>query len=136
MLNVRDMTVDDLDRVEDEWQRGLYRNMLEQKLGPAVVIEDRDGIVAMGGAVIIWPGVAEIWFRLIRKDHLFSLMKELKRLLEVGAKHFKVWRIQACVESKFDKGCKFAEFFGFEKEGILRKHNYNKADNVMYARLF
>lgn len=130
------MTVDDLDLVEDDWQRGLYRNMLLKNLGPAVVIEDQDGIVCMCGAVIIWPGVAEIWFRLIRVDHLFSLIRELRRLLKVGVKHFKIWRIQACVESKFAKGCRFAEVMGFEREALLKKHSYEGKDNIMYARLF
>jgi len=129
------MTVDDLVLVDDDWQRGLYRNMLLQKLGPAVVIEDRDGIVCMGGAVIIWPGVAEVWFRLIRVNHLLSLIKELRRLLNVGVKHFELWRIQACVESKYEKGCKFAEFMGFEREALLKKHSYQGKDNIMYARL-
>ena len=130
------MTVDDLELVEDDWQRGLYRNMLLQNLGPAVVIEDRDGIVCLCGTVIIWPGVAEAWFRLIRVDNLRPLVREVRRLLKVGARHFKVWRIQAVVESKFEKGCKFAEFMGFEREALLKKHSYEGKDNIMYARLF
>jgi L-amino acid N-acyltransferase YncA len=130
------MTVDDLDLVAEDWQRALYRDMLVKKLGPAFVIEDEEGVVCLGGAVIIWPGVAEAWLRLIRVSHAISLIKELRRLMLVGAKHFKLWRIQACIESKFEKGCKFAEFMGLEREGLLKKHSYQGKDNIMYARLF
>ena len=118
------------------YERQLYAGMLRQDLGPALVIEDDEGVLCLCGAIIIWPGVAEIWLKLVRKDHLLSVLKELRRLLRLGVKKFRVRRLQACVEKGFDKGCRFAELFDFEKEAVLKKHSYNGKDNIMYARLF
>ena len=136
VLTVREMTTEDLRFVDGEFEQRLYAGMLREKLGPAIVIEDEQGVVCMGGAVIIWPGVAELWFRLIRTSHLLSLMKELRRLLEKGVKHFKIRRIQACVEDGFGKGCRFAEFMGFHREALLKKYSYDGKDSIIYTRLF
>jgi hypothetical protein len=130
------MTIGDLNWMEAGFQRRLYCGLLEQNLGPALVIEDEEGIVCFCGAVIIWPGVAEIWFKMIRQTELLSLMRVLKRLLKKGAQHFKIRRIQANVEDGFDKGCRFAEFFQFTREALLKRHNYKGTDDIMYARLF
>jgi hypothetical protein len=121
----------------DGFHQRLYTGLLEQDLGPAVTIEDENGIVCMCGAVIIWPGVGEVWFQLIRKPKsLLSLMRELKRLIRVGVKHFKIRRLQAFVEDGFEKGCDFAQFFRFSREALLKQHSYTGKDDIMYARTF
>ena len=136
-MHVREMTIRDLELIDDDWQRGLYQGLLLNDLGPALVIEDEDGPVCIGSGLIIWPGVAEVSFRLLRKKtNLFALAKVLRRLIKKGVRHFGIWRLQATVEGGFDTGCRFAEFFGFKKEAVLKKHNYNGKDNIMYVRLF
>jgi len=99
-------------------------------------MEDKYGPVCLCGAIIIWPGVAEVWFRLIRVKYMLSFIKELRRLIKRVVGDFKLWRIQASVEIGFEKGCRLAECMGFEREAVLRKHNYKKVDDIMYARLF
>lgn len=136
MLTVRKMTLDDLSGMPDGIERQLYTGMLKQDLGPTLVIEDKKGVLCLCGCVIIWTGVGELWFKLVRADHLLSLMPLLRRLIKETAKEYGLWRLQACVEVGFKKGYRFAEYMGFKKEAVLKRHNYNGKDNLMYARLF
>lgn len=130
------MTFADLKLVPEGLERQVYYQTIRQNLGPALVIEDEKGILCFCGCVFIWPGVAELWFKLVRVNHLKSLMRRLRWLIEKTADRYGLWRMQACVEEGFWKGYRFAEFMGFEKEAVLKRHNYNGKDNVLYVRLF
>ena len=135
-ITVREMTIKDLKLIKDELHRTAFGEILERRLGPAVVIEDEQGPLCLGAGVILWPGVAEICFIPLHLRHLRSLIRRLRWLLERGAKRYGIRRLQAFIESGFEKGCRFAECMGFEKEAVLKLHHYTGKDSIIYARLF
>ena len=136
MISIREMTIKDLELIKDELHRTAFGEILERRLGPAVVIEDEQGPLCLGAGVVLWPGVAEICFIPIQLRRLGSLVRRLRWLLEEGARRYGIWRLQACVEAGFTKGQRFAKCMGFEKEAVLKRHHHTGNDNVMYARFF
>jgi len=130
------MTDKDLVVVDDDYQRELYAWAIKENSELSLAILDEKGILCLCGCIITWHGVGEIWLKLVRKDHLKSLIKELRRLLQLGAKKFQLRRLHAYVDTDFDKGRRFIEFLGFEKEGLLRKYSYYGKDQFIYSRLF
>jgi len=94
-------------------------------------------IVGSGGFTPLWDGVAEIWLLLNpdafkRKKVALRLMKHI---LNDIIQREKYHRIQAVVLKGYEKGMKFAEFFGFENEGLMKKYTTNKEDFYRYARI-
>jgi RimJ/RimL family protein N-acetyltransferase len=45
-------------------------------------------------------------------------------------------RIQMTVRADFPRGLRFAEFLGFEKEGIMKSYGKDGADYILFARVF
>ena len=136
MLNVRRMIDEDLVLVDDEYQRRLYAWAIKENSELSLAIEDEQGVLCLCGCIIRWRGVGEIWLKLVRVSQLKSLIKELRRLLQLGAKKFDIRRLHAFVDADFDKGIRFIEFLGFEREGLLKRFSYYGKDQYIYARLF
>ena len=98
----------------------------------------QDGkIVGCGGFTPLWKGVAEIWMYLEpeafkRKRLALKLMKHiLNDIIERKEYH----RIQAVVLKDYKEGIRFAEFFGFKNEGLMKQYSTNKEDFYRYARI-
>ena len=98
----------------------------------------QDGkIVGCGGFTPLWEGVAEIWMYLQpdafkRKKVALKLMKHI---LNDIIKQKKYHRIQAIVLKDYKAGIRFAEFFGFKNEGLMKSYSVNKEDFYRYARI-
>tara|TARA_Y100001951_G_C11216315_1_gene225989 strand:+ start:235 stop:726 length:492 start_codon:yes stop_codon:yes gene_type:complete len=96
----------------------------------------QDGkIVGCGGFTPQWTGVADIWMYLQpdafkRKKVALKLMKYvLNDIIERKQFH----RIQAVVLKDYKEGIRFAEFFGFKNEGLMRQYSMNKEDFHRYS---
>lgn len=128
----RPMTTDDIPMLvlEHEWLREVYYDYFDQGRGPALVIEDADGIIACVGASIIFPGMWEIWFSLIREGHNKIIVKEAKRLF----KELDVRRFQCTISN--DVGRRFVEFFDFKCETPNGMVGYNPDGSTawLYSR--
>lgn len=98
----------------------------------------QDGkIVGCGGFTPLWEGVVEIWLFLNpegfkRKKVALRLMRHV---LNDIIKREKYHRIQAAVLKGYKKGMRFAEFFGFENEGLMKSYTADKEDFYRYARI-
>ena len=97
-------------------------------------------IVGVGGLAIHWEGVAEVWMILTADCKkkglygivaLYAIQNKMDELIEEN----NIWRAQATVRTDFPKAIEMIEFFGFQREGLLRKYFPDKCDGYRYARL-
>jgi len=134
---VRPMTTNDIPHLvlEQDWLRSVYYDFIDEGRGPAWVLEDEEGLIACFGATILWAGVCEIWFSLIRHDRNLTVIRTSRKFLEEQAIRFGIHRYHATVTG--EKGRKFAEFFGFNCETPSGMLNYNpdKSTAWLYSRV-
>ena len=93
--------------------------------------------VGLGGVIVLWQGVGEVWTYLtdeILKKPIF-LHKQTKKILAEITTHLKLKRIQASVLFDFDKGCKWLEKLGFTRESVMPLYGANGETFVRYVRL-
>jgi hypothetical protein len=102
--------------LEQESLRDVYYDYFEEGRGPAWVLQDEDGRIACFGASILWDGVCEVWFSLIRSDRNITVIRTVKRFLEEQGKRFGVKRFQSSVNVNNEISLKFVKFFGFKNE--------------------
>ena len=120
--------------LEHEWLREVYYDYFDQGRGPAWVLEDDDGMIACFGATILWPGVCEVWFSLVRTDRNITVIRNVKRFLEVQGKRFGIRRFHATISDEVGK--RFVKFFDFKCEtpdGMLG-YNPDKSTAWLYSR--
>jgi hypothetical protein len=97
-------------------------------------IED-DKVLACGGAIKLWDGMAEAWFTLADDMDLpvFTICKAVKEYIDslIGNPYR---RLQATVKRSDEKAIRFIEWLGFEREGLLLQYGVEGADYYIYAR--
>lgn len=93
-------------------------------------------ILFASGFKVLWPGVLEVWVISTIYMAQFPLVscRILKRYLDGITVDFKAHRVQ-CTSYDDPLHARFMEFFGFKKEGVMRKFCHDKKDMVMYARV-
>ena len=97
-------------------------------------------IVAVGGLQVRWEGVGLLWLMLTadcKKYGIHSLLalEAIKEKMEHLIKKNNLWRAEAAVRTDFLQAIKMIEFFGFEREGLMRKYYPDKTDSYLYARI-
>ena len=98
----------------------------------------QDGkIVGCGGFTPIWTGVAEVWMYLqpdaFKRKRL--ALRLMRHILNDIIRRKQYHRIQAVVLKDYKEGIRFAEFFGFKNEGLMRQYSMNKEDFHRYSRI-
>lgn len=97
-------------------------------------------IVAVGGLLVHWEGVGELWLLLTdhcRKDGIYGVMaltaiwNTIKRLI----KDNNIRRAQCTVRVDFPEAIKMVEAFGFEREGLMKEYTPDGCDVYRYARI-
>lgn len=102
----------------------------------AVILPDgRIGCVV--GGVSRWPGVARVWA--ITTDaldqHPVGVTKAVLALIVNGVQYYNIHRLEMTVKSSYLAGIRWAKFFGFEAEGLLRSYGKDKSDYLIFGRL-
>lgn len=97
-------------------------------------------IVGVGGLVMKWEGVGLLWLMLTnrcRKNDVFGLiaLRAIKGKMDELIENNHLWRAEATVRTDFPQAIKMIEFFGFEREGLMRKYCPDKADAYLYSRI-
>jgi RimJ/RimL family protein N-acetyltransferase len=94
-------------------------------------------ILACAGVSIMWQGVAEGWLIMSRHAYKYpvSIARYTDGLFEGIMKRNNLRRIQASVNCNDEKSVKFANWLGFEYEGIMKKFGPDGADYFRYARV-
>jgi hypothetical protein len=95
-------------------------------------------LIAVGGMIILWEGVGEAWLMLSKDFNgmsniavLLGLRKQLNKMVEDN----KLWRVQAMVRPDVPKAVEMIEYFGFEKEGLLKKYCPDGGDAYVYSKI-
>jgi RimJ/RimL family protein N-acetyltransferase len=134
----RPMTASDIPSLvlEQESLREVYYEYFDEGRGPAWVLEDEGGPIACFGATILWPGVCEVWFSLIRSDRNIVAIRSVKRFLKDQGERFGVKRFQSSVNVNNKVSIKFVEFFGFKNETPKGMKSYlpNGDDAYLFSR--
>jgi hypothetical protein len=117
MLNIRPYTHDDVYDIELDYEfgRASRAGLLGHNEIVAYTLLDDDKVLAVGGAHIMWFGAGEGWV-LVSPDCL--------RTPASFARH---------VDD--DRAYRFAEWLGFENEGIMRKYGVDGGDYYRMARV-
>lgn len=103
---------------------------------PAVSFVDGEKLVACGGLVIPWPGLAEAWLRAIPdcERYRVGLFRLSKRALEMNIRGLKLRRVEATLNSAFAPGIRWAEHLGFWKESELPNFGPRGETFLKYVR--
>ena len=106
--------------------------------GLAFTLLDNNVPICSGGIIPTWMGNAQGWVlsskRIFRnKIKSARLIKERTDLL---CANNKIWRLQTAVKADFKIGIRFAEFLGFNKEGLMIGYGPDKTDYYLMARIY
>ena len=96
-----------------------------------------DEVIAVGGVHMMWFGVGEGWL-LVSPEAMkrpIALARYTKRLLHDIMSETQVRRVQASVHVDDNRAYLFAEWLGFENEGIMRKFGVEGDDYTRLARV-
>tara|TARA_R100001163_G_scaffold1414_4_gene2270 strand:+ start:957 stop:1394 length:438 start_codon:yes stop_codon:yes gene_type:complete len=115
------------DQVYDNWQ--LYKN------GDAFVGKSGSKIIAAAGVMDMWPGVGEGWAMLTPDAAGLSVVRKFKEMFDLILIANNYHRIQATVRADFVKGIRFAQWLGFESEGLMKKFDQDQNDFIRMAKI-
>ena len=123
MLKLRPFKIDDVFKVQLDYElpREGRCSLVEHPNIDAFTLEDDDEILAVGGAHIMWPGVAEAWVLVSPsgKQHGRLFARYAKRRFEGMLKENDIRRMQATIHVTDEPAMRFVEWLGFEKEFLI-----------------
>ena len=106
--------------------------------GLAFTLLDNNVPICSGGIIPTWLGNAQGW--VISSKRIFRNKVKASRLIkertDLLCANNKIWRLQTAVKADFKIGIRFAEFLGFNKEGLMRGHGPDKTDYYLMARIY
>lgn len=141
-MQFRKTTQEDLDFVRQNPFEGAVKNYPYMQIPKencyTIIFEGH--IVGVGGLIILWEGVGELWLMLTadcKKHGLYGLiaLSAIKDKIEELIENNNIRRAQAVIRTDFPQAIKMIEFFGFEREGLLKQYCPDKGDIYMYGRL-
>lgn len=102
-----------------------------------VTLLGEEGVLAILGLIVYWPGVAEAWS--LTSDAVkkvpVAFHKAVLLLLDSEIQRLKLHRVQMTVKKDFQEGMRWAEALGFFPEGILHRYGPDRSDFYLYTRL-
>ena len=98
-------------------------------------------IVAVGGLQIKWEGVGLLWLMLTADSKKYGIhgllaLKAIKEKMEFLIEKNNLWRVEAVIRTDFSQAIKMIEFFGFEREGLMRQYMPDKTDGYLYSKIY
>lgn len=111
--------------------------LVEHKDIRGYTLFEEDVVLGIGGVHNIWNGVGEAW--LLLGKEAFARPRTVARhtvnMFDHMQEEYKYQRIQASIAVKDAKAKRFAEWLGFQNEGIMRKYGPDGSDYYRYARV-
>lgn len=139
MLNTRDFEPSDVMRIELDYDfDGESRmGLLSHPNITGYTLTFNDEVLAVGGVHVMWFGVGEGWLLVSPKalQKPVALARYTKKLLHVIMKKEAIRRIQASVHVDDERAFGFAEWLGFEYEGLMKKYGVEGDDYFRLARI-
>ena len=113
------------------------KSISEYSLTDGYSLKNGETIVACAGVSIMWKGVAEGWLIMSRHAYKYpvSIARYTEGLFDGIMERNELRRIQASVNCNDVKSVKFADWLGFEYEGIMKNFGPDGADYFRYARV-
>jgi hypothetical protein len=108
---------------------------LYEDMGPCFTLFIDNKPVCAAGIVNSMPKVGECWL-IASKDfekNYVIIAKAINRFLD--SMDYFYHRLQMSVKTDFAKACRFAEFLGFQQEGVMRQLDVDKNDYFLYSRI-
>ena len=106
--------------------------------GLAFTLLDNNVPICSGGVIPTWLGNAQGW--VISSKRIFRNKVKASRLIkertDLLCANNKIWRLQTAVKADFKIGIRFAEFLGFNKEGLMVGYGPDKTDYYLMARIY
>ena len=106
--------------------------------GLAFTLLDNNVPICSGGIIPTWLGNAQGW--VISSKRIFRNKVKASRLIkdrtDLLCANNKIWRLQTAVKANFKIGIRFAEFLGFNKEGLMVGYGPDKTDYYLMARIY
>ena len=106
--------------------------------GLAYTLLDDNVPICSGGIIPTWLGSAQGW--VISSKRIFRNKIKASRLIkertDLLCANNKIWRLQTAVKADFKIGIRFAEFLGFNKEGLMVGYGPDKTDYYLMARIY
>ena len=106
--------------------------------GLAYTLLDDNVPICSGGIIPTWLGNAQGWA--ISSKRIFKNKIRAARLIrertDLLCANNKIWRLQTAVKADFKIGIRFAEFLGFNKEGLMVGYGPDKTDYYLMARIY
>ena len=106
--------------------------------GLAFTLLDDNVPICSGGIIPTWLGNAQGW--VISSKRIFRNKIKAARLIkqrtDLLCANNKIWRLQTAVKADFKIGIRFAEFLGFNKEGLMVGYGPDKTDYYLMARIY
>ena len=93
--------------------------------------------IAAGGIYMLWDNVAEGWVMATNDVWKYSIImaRHFRKKTDVLIETSKIKRLQTTVKANFTLGQRFAEWLGFEKEGLMKYYGPDGSDYFRYARI-
>ena len=98
---------------------------------------DQDEVIGIGGIHNIWDHVGEAWL-LLGKDAVTkptSVARHTAYMFDYLQEEFDYKRIQASIAVTDKTAKRFAEWLGFQNEGVMKKYGPDGTDYYRYARV-
>ena len=106
--------------------------------GLAYTLLDDNVPICSGGIIPTWMGNAQGWVlsskRIFRNK--IKAARLIKQRTDLLCANNKIWRLQTAVKANFKIGIRFAEFLGFNKEGLMVGYGPDKTDYYLMARIY
>jgi RimJ/RimL family protein N-acetyltransferase len=98
---------------------------------------DDNTVMACGGVYRLWEGVGEVWMVLSKDARKMPITVSRCTLaaFETIMENNDLWRVQASVHANDEKAYRFADWCGFEEEGLMRMFGPDKSDYYRFARV-
>lgn len=122
-----------------EFGEELFERCLQvmKQSGPSFTLEVSEGIVFVGGVIILWPGRGQTWLLTTELVHTKPLLfhKSVARILDLVVGDYRLHRLEAAVAADWAEANKWIKRLGFTFEGLARKYTPGGRDAKLYARI-
>ena len=117
---------------------GFYDYVTQMRVkGMSWSVDDNGTIVASGGLIPLWGGVAEAW--MIGGDeigkHRVKVSRLIRTMLDDVMQLHGVYPVQANIHHRFERAIRLAEWLGFENEGLMPRFGAEGDDYYRFAKV-
>ena len=98
---------------------------------------DGEEIIVCGGVHMMWTGVGEGWLVMSKEayEKPITVARYTHRLFDTIMGDNAMWRVQASVHTNDEQSVRFAEWLGFEIEGVMKKFGPDGTNYFRMARV-